>query len=138
MKYIKEPSIITYPQGFTYSHFRGDWLFALKKNQRKQPMTSKLKCPFCKEEIISDVCCVFNKKNKDYTNGRQIYKCNKCSSFGNKELWQALIQAKQDLEIATSALYEICNDYQEDSSERAEKALKQITHDNSEKPNSQS
>ena len=28
MKYIKEPSVITYPQGFTYSHFRGDWLFA--------------------------------------------------------------------------------------------------------------
>lgn len=24
---IKEPSTITYPYGFTYSHFRGDWLF---------------------------------------------------------------------------------------------------------------
>lgn len=44
------------------------------------------------------------------------------------ELEQQLIQTKQDLEIATSALYEICNDYQEDSSERAEKALEQIEH----------
>lgn len=27
MKYIKEASVITYPQGFSYSHYRGDWLF---------------------------------------------------------------------------------------------------------------
>lgn len=26
---IREPSVITYPLGFTYSHFRGDWLFVL-------------------------------------------------------------------------------------------------------------
>ena len=59
-------------------------------------MTSKLRCPFCKEEIISDVCCMFNKKNKDYTSGTQIYKCNKCGLFGNKELWQALTQSLKD------------------------------------------
>ena len=61
---------------------------------------------------------------------------------GTEQLWQALIQAKQDLEtisakyaqsqksveIATNALREICNDYQEDSTERAEKALEQIEH----------
>lgn len=56
--------------------------------------------------------------------------CPTCKHFmlGNYRIWQALIQAKQDLEIATNALREICNDYQEDSSERAEKALTQIEH----------
>lgn len=24
---IREPSVITFKYGFTYSHFRGDWLF---------------------------------------------------------------------------------------------------------------
>lgn len=102
-------------------------------------MTSKLKCPFCKEEIISDVCCVFNEKNKDYTSGRQIHKCNKCSLFGNKELWQALTQAKQDLEIATKALKEIqteqgrCwgatdTEIKNDCKYYAYKALEQIEH----------
>lgn len=70
-------------------------------------MTSKLKCPFCGEEIISDLCLMCDKIDKGYTSGRQIYKCNKCSLFGNKELWQALIQAKQDLEIAVDALEEL-------------------------------
>ena len=84
-------------------------------------MASKLKCPFCQQELRN--CCA-----------GVIYTCSKPDScpheqcYGSKELWQALIQAKQDLEIATSALYEICNDYQEDSSERAEKALEQIEH----------
>ena len=84
-------------------------------------MTSKLKCPFCQQELRN--CCA-----------GVIYTCSKPDScpheqcYGSKELWQALIQAKQDLEIATNALREICNDYQEDSSERAEKALTQIEH----------
>lgn len=60
---------------------------------------SDLKCPFCKEEIISDVCCMFDKEDKDYTNGRQIYKCNKCGLFGNKTLWQELIETKQNIEL---------------------------------------
>lgn len=59
-------------------------------------MTSKLKCPFCGEEIISDLCLMCDKIDKGYTSGRQIYKCNKCSLFGNKELWQALIQSLKD------------------------------------------
>lgn len=50
---------------------------------------------------------LFDKKTRDYTSGRQIYKCNKCGLFGNKELWQALTQAKQDLEIARKVLEEI-------------------------------
>lgn len=78
--------------------------YTFKPTDKFEPMTSKLKCTFCKEEIISDLCLMCDKIDKGYTSGRQIYKCNKCSLFGNKELWQALIQAKQDLEILKQAL----------------------------------
>ena len=60
-------------------------------------MTSKLKCPFCQQELRN--CCAGD-----------IYTCSKPDScpheqcYGSKELWQALIQAKQDLEIAVGAL----------------------------------
>lgn len=70
-------------------------------------MTSKLKCPFCKEEIISDLCLMCAKIDKGYTSGRQIYKCNKCGLFGNKELVQELIRTHKALEIARKALKEI-------------------------------
>lgn len=68
-------------------------------------MTSKLKCPFCKEEIISDLCLMCDKIDKGYINGRQIYKCNKCSLFGNKELWQALIRRTNQLNIAITDIH---------------------------------
>lgn len=81
-------------------------------------MTSKLKCPFCGVELDKDISGEFGCPNE---------KCKKSMFLiGTEELWQALIQAKQDLEIATKALREICNDYQEDSTERAEKALETI------------
>ena len=60
-------------------------------------MTTKLKYPFCQQELRN--CCA-----------GVIYTCSKPDScpheqcYGSKELWQALIQAKQDLEIATKAL----------------------------------
>lgn len=50
---------------------------------------------------------MFNKKNKDYTTGTQIYKCNKCGLFGNKELVQELIRTRKALETARKALKEI-------------------------------
>ena len=80
-------------------------------------MTSKLKCPICGGDI-------------QYNDGYSTYDCknNPANHNASEEIWQALIQAKQDLEIATNALREICNDYQEDSTERAEKALTQIEH----------
>ena len=59
---------------------------------------SDMKCPFCKEEIISDLCLMFDKKDIDFTNGRQIYKCNKCGLFGNKKLWQELIRTRKALQ----------------------------------------
>ena len=83
-------------------------------------MTSKLKCPVCNHELYqaASECLTYCCLNKD---------CPSDFKFaGSKEIWQALIQAKQDLEIATNTLYEICNDYQEDSTERAEKALEII------------
>lgn len=55
-------------------------------------MTSKLKCPFCQTELIG--------------NSQASY-CNQCAIYGYNEIWQALTQAKQDLEIARKALEEI-------------------------------
>lgn len=65
---------------------------------------TKLRCPFCKEEIISDMCFIFDKENRDYTDGRQIYKCNKCGLFGNKKLVQALIDTKKKLDTCVNVL----------------------------------
>jgi len=80
-------------------------------------MTSKLKCPVCP-------WC-----NQPMVSQDDIFVCanTDCSACAEPFLHKALIQAKQDLEIATNALREICNDYQEDSTERAEKALEQIS-----------
>lgn len=58
---------------------------------------SDMKCPFCKEEIISDLCLMFNKKDKDYTNGRQIYKCIKCGLLGDSKLFQELAKYKKQV-----------------------------------------
>lgn len=102
-------------------------------------MTSKLKCPYCSAYLES-------------TTGGWEYGCTntECQSAGTlcgtKELWQALIQAKQDLEIATKANDEIRCEYETyHGAERegfsinwdvvaknmynyANKALKQIEH----------
>ena len=82
-------------------------------------MTSNLRCPFCQKGL-----------SQGYNHDRDtvFYHCNNCYFQGDGIIWIALIQAKQDLEIVTNALLEICNDYQEDSTERAEKALTQIEH----------
>ena len=56
-------------------------------------MTSKLKCPFCEYELqenrTTNLCCPI------------------CGLVAPTKLWTALIQAKQDLEIARKALEEI-------------------------------
>ena len=57
-------------------------------------MTSKLKCAFCNKDLIlsyitDDLCC------------------EECWESATEKVWQALIQAKQDLEIARKALEEI-------------------------------
>ena len=110
-------------------------------------MTSKFKCPFCETELEQGI---------ELLRGGHILGCPNCKRNADDIFWFAMIKAKQDLdffieendksstaliertkeldkcqkdlEIATNALREICNDYQEDSTERAEKALKQIEH----------
>ena len=63
-------------------------------------MTSKLKCPFCGEEI---------KIAGERTTIMSCFNGECCGSglYGEEAMWQALIQAKQDLEIAREALKNI-------------------------------
>lgn len=81
-------------------------------------MTSKLKCAFCNKDLIlsyitDDLCC------------------EECWESATEKVWQALLQAKQDLEIAVDALKRIKEPtawgslYQEQ--EIATDALEQIT-----------
>lgn len=94
-------------------------------------MTSKLKCPFCGGELDTE---------NYYVHCHNPH-CNTTVEMeGTEEMWQALIQAKQDLEIATKALEDIKNDALTKNRYHIiadiNYALEQITHDNSEKPNS--
>ena len=92
-------------------------------------MTSKLKCPVCNHELYQTAsetatyCCLYKDCPSDF------------KFAGSKEIWQALIQAKQDLEIARKALEEIESTEWYDSMSSYEimtftamKALKQIEH----------
>ena len=88
-------------------------------------MTSKLKCPFCQQELCQDYTGV-------------MYCCNEeCEQsadwYGSQILWQALIQAKQDLERAEDTIVDlntiqeaICAKYAQSkkSAKIARKALK--------------
>ena len=87
-------------------------------------MTSKLKCPVCRKPL------------EQVGTSRQ-YQCGTwgCDAsfdmIGTEALWTALIQAKQDLEIATKALENIVSDYEVDASNgwlaaNAKKALETI------------
>lgn len=92
-------------------------------------MTSKLKCPFCGQELIREGMnhwwCSCNIEHQ----GKELY--------GTTALWQALIQAKQDLEIARKALEDITKERcvfadwffkAVTMTSIAEKALEQIEH----------
>ena len=100
-------------------------------------MTSKLKCPFCGEKLYSSDNCYVCLNDG----------CIFCGFHFMEKRWkpiielkQSLIQAKQDLEIATKALEDIKNDALTKNRYHIiadiNYALEQITHDNSEKPNS--
>lgn len=83
-------------------------------------MTNNLKCPFCQQDLRTVLDSPF-------------YTCDSCGYTGYKQLWQALIQAKQDLEITTKALENIVSDYEVDASNgwlaaNAKKTLEQIKH----------
>ena len=53
-------------------------------------MTSKLTCPFCQQELGIILCDIDD------------LVCSKCRMCGTKNLWAALIQAKQDLETISA------------------------------------
>lgn len=61
---------------------------------------SDIKCPFCHQELkelyCNGICVGLACKNVDCLETK--------STLGNKALWQALIQAKQDLVITKSTL----------------------------------
>ena len=67
-------------------------------------MTSKLKCPFCGEEIVG-----VPNLAQTRTIGFRCYniQCKAFNHFMPVFILQALIQAKQDLKIATKALKEL-------------------------------
>lgn len=89
-------------------------------------MTDKLKCPFCQQELIREGMnhwwCSCNIEHQ----GKELY--------GTTALWQALIQAKQDLEIARKALEEIAKEHTGTDGKlyacsfTAQQALEQIEH----------
>jgi hypothetical protein len=96
-------------------------------------MNNELKCPFCQQELRK----LFNR----YTGEPNCeYECEnfKCDLYGTEMpefVWQALIQAKQDLEIARQALKKIESTEWYDSMSSYEimtftamKALEQIDH----------
>ena len=83
-------------------------------------MTSKIKCPFCGEEL-------------DYDEYGWDYSCSNPSCqkslgilSGTEKLWQALIQAKQDLEIAREALTDIFFICELDASKDANTRISEI------------
>lgn len=60
---------------------------------------SDMKCPFCEEELQGDTMGEYGCPNA---------RCKKSAfMFGAKELWQALIDTNQKLDIAIKALNEI-------------------------------
>lgn len=97
-------------------------------------MTSKLKCPFCGEEIVG-----VPNLAQTRTIGFRCYniQCKAFSHFMPVFILQALIQAKQDLEISTKALEDITKEHSAFADwvfkavtmkGIAEKALEQIEH----------
>ena len=77
-------------------------------------MTSKLKCPVCGEPLGILLCDVDD------------FVCKKCRMTGDEKLWQALIQAKQDLEIARNALIDIFFICEQDASKDANTRVSEI------------
>ena len=60
-------------------------------------MINKLKCPFCQRDLRTVLDSPF-------------YTCDSCGYTGYKQLWQALIQAKQDLEKAKEEIEQLENE----------------------------
>lgn len=63
-------------------------------------MTSKFKCPFCQQELHKDPDGYYS----CYTDNCSVMNAGGNGASGTESLWQALTQAKQDLDIARKAL----------------------------------
>ena len=98
-------------------------------------MTSKLKCPFCGEKLYkSNDCHVCFNANCIFANNYLFDE----KWWAITKLKQALIQAKQDLEIATKALediasgqiieHSVCGHEDDNKIFIAHNALEQINH----------
>lgn len=65
-------------------------------------MSNKMICPVCQQELVREGMnhwwCLCNLNHQ----GKELY--------GTTALWQALIQAKQDLEIALAAIKEVAEE----------------------------
>ena len=94
-------------------------------------MTRELKCPVCGHKLALET------EHEDKL--IETMYCPMCKHFmlGNYRIWQALTQAKQDLEIARKALKDITKEHSAFADwvfkavtmkNIAEKALKQIEH----------
>lgn len=68
-------------------------------------MTSKLKCPVCKQELFYTYQQdgIFPNPNKEKVD--TVF-CNNCKMYGNETVWQELIQTKKELEIAKGKIVE--------------------------------
>ena len=62
------------------------------KKTKGKPMTSELKCPFCQTELDMDMMGEISCPNDSCKESVFL--------VGTEDMWQALIQAKQDLERA--------------------------------------
>ena len=86
-----------------------------------EPMTSKLKCPFCGEELDKDISGEFGCPNEKCKNSMFL--------IGTEEMWQALIQSQKDLAVTKDFLQKIrMFVHKGNEQELAKIALEQIEH----------
>ena len=87
-------------------------------------MTSKLKCPVCNHKLYqtasepSTYCCLYKDCQSDF------------KFAGSKELWQALIHTKKQLDRAKWWLKEIVKNHRYTPITTAEMALKELDDEN--------
>ena len=66
-----------------------------QKNSKKgNPMTSKLKCPFCNSELVGTIACPYCRNEK----------CEMCDEMLPRELLDLLDSTRKELEIAKNGL----------------------------------
>ena len=127
-------------------------------------MTSKFKCPFCQQELhkdpdgyyscYTDNCSVMSASGNGASGTESLWTALIQAKQDLKTISAKYAQSQKSVEIARQALENIKNNYEEHTGAEsvgftinwdvaakkmhdcAEKALAQITHDNSEKANS--